>query len=331
MAGLSAARALVDNGADVHVFDKSRGPGGRMASRRKDELVFDHGAQYFTARDERFIRRVEFWIQDGLVALWEGAIGTVEQGRFEARPTEISRYVGIPRMSALTRHLAANLDITSNTRLVNATYDRDGWSLYDDSGKLESHYDGLIVTTPPVQAVQFLQDSPGLVERINEVAMRPCWAVMVAIKEKLAIPFDGLFVQNSPLSWICRNSSKPNRPSLETWVLHSAPDWAEEHLEMTPEEVLPLLMTAFSEATGIPEIPTLHAQAHRWRYALASNPLSYGALWDSSLQLAVCGDWCNNSRVEGAFLSGQSAAGRLMGLPDTVTHTPAVQLSLPGL
>jgi len=55
------------------------------------------------------------------------------------------------------------------------------------------------------------------------------------------------------------------------------------------------------------------AQAHRWRYAQAAEALDLGCLWDGELGLGVCGDWCQGSRVEGAFLSGMAAAGRVLG------------------
>lgn len=74
MAGLTCGQRLFANGHKVQLFDKGRGPGGRISSRRVDvdgeTLHFDHGAQYFTARDERFVRQVEDWEADGIVARW---------------------------------------------------------------------------------------------------------------------------------------------------------------------------------------------------------------------------------------------------------------------
>ena len=53
LAGLSCAQALLQAGHTVHVFDKSRGPSGRMSTRRAEDdngpWQCDHGAQYFTA------------------------------------------------------------------------------------------------------------------------------------------------------------------------------------------------------------------------------------------------------------------------------------------
>jgi renalase len=55
MAAITCARTLVQAGHQVTVFEKSRGLGGRMATRSSPFGTFDHGAQYFTVRDARFV------------------------------------------------------------------------------------------------------------------------------------------------------------------------------------------------------------------------------------------------------------------------------------
>lgn len=47
IAGLSCAYELQKAGCDVLVFEKNPHVGGRMASRRKDDLIFDTGANFF--------------------------------------------------------------------------------------------------------------------------------------------------------------------------------------------------------------------------------------------------------------------------------------------
>ena len=68
IAGLLAARTLQEHGLRVTVLDKGRGVGGRMATRRIGSAVFDHGAQFFTARDPQF---------DTLISVWRRAPRTV--------------------------------------------------------------------------------------------------------------------------------------------------------------------------------------------------------------------------------------------------------------
>ncbi|MFM8940069.1 MAG: FAD-dependent oxidoreductase, partial [Phenylobacterium sp.] len=52
LSGLACARSLHREGRKVQLFDKARGPGGRMSTRRVETplgtIGFDHGAQYFT-------------------------------------------------------------------------------------------------------------------------------------------------------------------------------------------------------------------------------------------------------------------------------------------
>src|SRR5690349_3573169 len=76
LAGLTLARILTEMGLSVKVFDKGRSPAGRMSTRREDGSGFDHGAQYFTARDEGFQRQVETWVEQGIAAEWRARFGT---------------------------------------------------------------------------------------------------------------------------------------------------------------------------------------------------------------------------------------------------------------
>jgi renalase len=70
ISGLLAARELTAVGWRVVVLDKGRGVGGRMATRRVGDGWFDHGAQFFTVRSERFQRLVSSWLESDIVEEW---------------------------------------------------------------------------------------------------------------------------------------------------------------------------------------------------------------------------------------------------------------------
>ena len=311
IAGLTAARLLAEAGFDVHLFDKARGPGGRMASRRTESLVFDHGAQYFTARDPFFTSEVRKWIERGVVEKWDGSIGTIGKTHSEAQ-SHTERFVGVPRMSALTRMLSEELPITFSTRITNAVKESNQWRLEAENGKaIDRTFTSLIINTPPEQALSFLGRSASLSRTVQQVTMLPCWAVMVSFAHALPVSHDGLFIHDAPLSWAARNNSKPGRGSIETWTLHGSPGWSRENLEADKDHVASRLLAAFFETVEIEPVSPTFAQAHRWRFALAENPLEAGCLWDRREQLGVCGDWCYGSRVEGAFLSGKAIAEQI--------------------
>jgi predicted NAD/FAD-dependent oxidoreductase len=311
ISGLAAARQLADHGLQVQVFDKARGVGGRTSVRREGDLHFDHGAQYFTARDECFRRRVATWVDAGIVREWQGRIVAIVNGRVCASESQ-QRYVGVPGMNAITKHLANTQPVTTGTRVVSMKRCGDRWLLLGEANQELGRFEALIVAVPAAQAAELLTDLPELAEPARACQLAPCWAVMAAFEARLEVPFDGAFVHDSPLAWIARNNSKPGRTRSECWVLHASPEWSAEHLEDAPKSVCSDLLAALERAVVVGKVPIIHSSAHRWRYALPVEPLSIGCMWDKAARVAVCGDWCQGARIEGAFLSGLAAAERIM-------------------
>lgn len=311
LAGLTAARGLLDAGHAVRVFDKGRGAGGRMSTRRQDGLEFDHGAQFFTVRNEHFRSAVERWRTYGLAADWSGSIGTVSLGSFELDDSGRERLVAVPRMSALCRSLAGPIGATFGTVVSDVTRENRRWILRSDEGRELGAFDRVIVSTPPEQAVPLLGESPELAAQAASVEMLPCWAVMIAFCTPLTDDWDAALVADSPLSWIARNSSKPGRPSGDSWVLHGSPEWSSDHVADERSRVGRALIDAFFEATRFARSEPVARIIHRWRYARAKQQLGTDYLYDEELGIGVCGDWCRGDRVEDAYLSGLGLGGRM--------------------
>ena len=80
LAGVTAAKYL-ENEYKITLFEKARGIGGRMSTRRSDPYQFDHGAQYFTARTEAFKSFLKPTIDDGLIKDWQAKVVTIEKGK----------------------------------------------------------------------------------------------------------------------------------------------------------------------------------------------------------------------------------------------------------
>ncbi|MEM1347172.1 MAG: FAD-dependent oxidoreductase [Myxococcota bacterium] len=322
MAGLTAARALADQGADVTVFDKGAGPGGRMSSKLSMNHTHsvDHGAQYFTARDTTFRRLVRSWVEAGVCAEWDGAIVRIDTpGDFVPKSASATRYVGTPHMHSVAHHLAR--DLTVHTRVRVAQISREGATHtlhFTDDSELppQRGFDWVIVNTPSAQAAPLLAHvSPELAGEVATIAQQPCWSAIVTFDTPLPVDLDAAFVHlPGPLSWVSRNSSKPGRAtSPDTWVLHASPSWSVEHLEHEQEAVAEVLCDALLEALGIDPVEPSSMRGHRWRYARGGDERTPRSLADLERRVLVCGDWLAGGRVEGAFLSGASAAGRLMG------------------
>jgi predicted NAD/FAD-dependent oxidoreductase len=282
-----------------------------MSTRRADDWRFDHGAQYFTARDPRFSQQVDLWRHLGLVERWAARIVVLDHGSIEIKADTTERYVGMPGMNAVCRQLAIGLDVAYRTEVGGLERSEGGWRLTDANGVDIGRYDTIVVSAPAPQSARLLEGvAPAIAAAASSVEIAPCWAAMVGFARPLETDFDGAFVVDSPLSWVARNGSKPGRPSAESWILHASPEWSQRHLEIERESAAELLLEAFNRALGGPIEAPVHLTAHRWRFALPTEPLTDLCLADSELRVVACGDWCGGPRVEGAYLSGLEAAHR---------------------
>ena len=296
MAGLSAATALAPAGAHIIVLDKGRGPGGRMAARRVEiagqQVSFDHGAQYFTARDPAFRETVAAWEQAGVAARWPAA------GE--------DAWVGTPGMNACVRHMAAGLDVRWNVRAERLLRDGRLWQV--EAGETVFTADTVLVAVPAEQAAVLLADiAPDFAARAASVASAPCWAVMADFPELLPVA-DTYRSDTAPVSWAARNSAKPGRSGTESWVIHASPARSRALIDVPKDEVARLLLADFFAATGTAPAAPQHLDAHRWLYAQPEARKGVGPLFDAGLRIGIAGDWLHSPRVEGAWLSGRALA-----------------------
>ncbi|MDM8350346.1 FAD-dependent oxidoreductase [Pseudomonas sp. sp1636] len=313
IAGLSAAQTLHAAGHEVQLFDKSRGSGGRMASKRSDVGALDLGAQYFTARDRRFVDVVQQWQARGWVAEWTPSLYHSRNGQLSASPDEQVRWVGSPRMSAITRAMLGALPVHFSCWITEVFRGPQHWHLQDAEGHSHGPFSHVLIAAPAPQASTLLAAAPKLAGAAASVVMEPTWAVALAFASPLNTKVDGCFVQDSPLDWLTRNHSKPGRDSSpDTWVLHASSSWSKQHLDMDKETVIEHLHGALAELIDCAMPALTFGLAHRWLYARPASAHQWGSLADADLGLYACGDWCLSGRVEGAWLSGQDAARKLL-------------------
>ena len=306
IAGLQLSKCLNARGAEVQIFDKARGPSGRLATRRTDEGQYDHGAQYFTARAPAFIAQVEDWCRRRVVEQWRGKIARLEDGIIEIEQNAPTRYVGTPRMSSIARDLASGLPTEFSVRIDSATRQGGSWTLGSEEGRRYGDFDVVIMAVPAPQAVPLLAANPSLAKRASDVRMLPCHALMVRFETELSAPFDAAFVGSSPIGWVARNASKPGREKAANWVVHSTAEWSESNLERGVDEIRSDLLAALGTAMGVSLPAPRFSAVHRWLLARPIDVIDRGPVWDCEAGLGACGDWTRGDRVEDAFLSAEA-------------------------
>lgn len=216
-------------------------------------------------------------------------------------------------MSAITRGLLKDVTVNFGCRIAEVFRGKQYWHLQDTEGCNHGPYSRVVIAVPAPQATPLLASTPKLAAVAAGVQMEPTWAVALAFQTPLDTPMQGCFVQDNPLEWLARNRSKPGRDEkFDTWVLHATSNWSRQHIDLPKEEVIEQLRGEFAELVGCVVPPPTFALAHRWLYARPSSNHEWGALADADQGLYACGDWCLSGRVEGAWLSGQEAARRLL-------------------
>ena len=311
LSGMTAARTL-QAVASVSIFDKSRGVGGRMSTRYAGDYEFDHGAQYFTARDPRFQTAILSAIEQGVVAPWAGRARYLKDAKIEP-DTGGDRFVGAPRMNSWAKLLSKGLDISLGARVDKLSRIKGLWSLNFEDGSTQDGFDYVICALPSVQAEALLPDDFSAMAAIRAAKMEACFALMIGFEGQHDFGWDSLRTQEGPAAWLAVNSTKPGRNNaITTLMVHSSPEWANAHAEAERAWVQTEMEASATKSCGIDINTAPHSVLHRWLYASVSISPKQAALWDPNMSLMACGDWCLGGRVEGAYLSGLAAADNLL-------------------
>ena len=311
LAGLVSAILLAQQGHQVRVFEKSRGPGGRLSSKRVGNGdSADIGAQYFTIRQPAFRYFLHQWAGEKSFSRWQGRLGFQHpDSGWQPFPDE-ERYVGTPRMTAISRALSEHVDVEAQVRIAHLIRSKNQWELVCTEGQSHGHFDQVIITAPPAQAQQLLADS-GLAPMADQVSnaagqMLPCWTVAARLEGSVPLPYEGMRPNSDALYWVANNASKPGREQGgQWWTLHATPEWTRHHLETEPDLVAERLQGAFRDLTGY-DGDIAESVTHRWLYARSTDGARPGYLWDAEQGVGLAGDWLAGGRVEGAWESADS-------------------------
>ena len=319
VAGLSAASDLKRAGREVVIFDKGRGAGGRLSTRRAStpagDLRFDHGAQFFTARDTGFCALVSDLESRGHVAKWAPSRVALSRNGGTWAPqmlhSEDDWYVGAPSMNSLVKGMAEGHDVRWGERATALSIREDGRYVQIDPSGWQGPFETVILAIPAEQARELLADtSPELASEAAAAVTAPCWAVMLAFGAPIETGWDVAEVSGSPLNLLVRNSSKPGRANEETFVLHATPEWTRANVDLEKEQVAEELSGLFRQITGA-GAPQL-AAAHRWLYAKTETAAASPYGWDDAQRIGVIGDWRIAPRIEAAWQSGHALAATLV-------------------
>ncbi|EMR14041.1 hypothetical protein MPL1_02046 [Methylophaga lonarensis MPL] len=315
LSGLTLAHQLCDF-AEISLFEKSWRPGGRLATREHPDMSFDHGAQFFTIRTNRFRTFVQPLLDNACLQRWDARFVEYEGAQIMHQrqwDAEFPHYVAVPGMNVLAAEMAKGLNITTECQITSLQRHADGWFLKDEKNQRYGSFDWVLVCLPAQQSAALLPKDFCHHPAVSSIEMLGCYALMLGFDEPLTLPFDAALVRQADISWMSVNSSKPGRPERFTLLVQATNQWANEHMDWSDDAVMSHMLAEIERVTGQPVSHAQHQQLHRWRYANICKQSQANVYLDRQLQLAACGDWCHHGRVEAAFGSADRLASALRG------------------
>jgi renalase len=324
MAGLTCAQRLHQAGYRVVLVEKSRGLGGRMATRRLQGTHADHGVCYLKPEDESFKALLDSLVTRGMLRTWTETIHELDQqGKIQASQQRSPRYSSPKGISAIAKAISTNLTIWLNQRVTEIEALDKGWRLRFEKVSIaqapELIVKAVVIAVPAPQAMALLESvelSDAYLTSLKSVEFAPSISAIAVYppdrqSEAESLPFQGIVCfQDADLGWIGFDSSKQLYPTQPVFVIQSSAAFAQQFFEATDLQAVGETLVAKAAQVTAPWLTTPEVlQVHRWRYAFPTTPLSQRYLAAETHSPLVCtGDWCSGSRVESAFQAGFATA-----------------------
>ena len=293
------------NEKDIKIFEKARGPGGRSSTRKVDDIgVFDHGLQYISPKDKNFS---EFLKLNKSVKQWDGDFVEID-GKVSVLPPS-EKLIGITGNNDFVKS-NINLDQCHfKTRIDKIEYQNDYWKLIDDSSN--EHLAKKIILTLPQEQTNILIKDLDLKFEIKENFMKPCFTVMLALKESPIFKHSGYAIKNNKIiSWCANESSKfrdLNNKDLTLLTLQTTEEYGFANFKRyreNKEHILNEILSEFLDIFKIDDSEVIHKNVHGWLYAFSENQSSE-VFWDDKKYIGITGDWFTGGRAENAWINAK--------------------------
>jgi renalase len=314
ISGLALANTIKKN-IDVVLFEKSRGFGGRVATRRANDFSFDHGAQFFKAKTLEFQNYIQPMLDQNIIELWKARFIEIIDGEITNKRTwgnDPTNYVGAPSMNSIGKYMAEGLNVQLSKKVEKISKE-DKWVVYDENNDALGEYDWIISSIPPLQAQQMIPDLKVIFPNIREYEMLACFSLMLGYEQPVELDFDAALVKGFDISWISVNSSKPSRDKQYTLLVHSTNKWAQENIDKERDWVKDYLCYELKKIISIKTEKAKYIGLQGWRYAnIMKQKKGLEYFLNNENQIGLCGDWFIQGRIEAAYLSGAHLGKELL-------------------
>lgn len=327
IAGLTAGRLLAQAGHEVTILEKSRGFGGRMATRYtgKDlQLKLDHGVSYFTADSPEFQQFTAELLDKKIIQLWgEDFLFYDGEKIVERNPNkrDSAIFTAVDGMNSIGKYLSRWVDVKSDTKVGGLTHigenrrKKRSWMI-NLLSRETFEADAVIIATPAPQAYGILNTTTDevstlkMIREIDEVSYDPSYSLMLGYGDTVHPKWQAIQCKNSSIRFISNEGSKRDVGENCTLVVQSSPAFARNHRHSDEEQVKKALLSELAEIVGGWTTTPEWSQLHFWKFSQPMKSLKrpYFEMEIEETPLALVGDYFEGNDVDAAYRSGYKLA-----------------------
>ena len=306
---------LLQKKFNLTIFEKSRGVGGRMATRRAEPYQFNHGAQYFKIENKEFKDFLQPLILNRIIKPLE--VNQIEILNKEViKRTKIYNkqyFTAESKMNSVVKYLINNnFSIKFLCKIEKIIKENDKWFVIDSGQVSFGPYDWLIITIPPNQAKEILYNNFKFLDIIKKIKMRSCYSLMLGFDKFEELDYDTALFLDEDIQWFSIRKVILENKEYYNLLINSSYNFAEQNINGSEDKISDHLIKQVSDILKCNLYNYEHKALHFWKYAMSEKNNNLGSLIDEDLKVIVCGDWCMNGKVEGGFLSANNAANKLL-------------------
>ncbi|SMO40235.1 NAD(P)/FAD-dependent oxidoreductase [Gracilimonas mengyeensis] len=322
ISGLAAGNELIKAGHEVVVFEKSRGYGGRLATRyagKDNQAKLDHGVTYFQAKDPEFLELVNKYSEKGILTTWDGNFAHRDaKGNIKSKEADTPYYYAPGGMNEFCKQFGRMLDVRMEEKVSGLTHigenrtKKRSWMLNFPTALTEGA-DAVIITAPARQAYALINttideiETLKLIREIDEVEYESQFSLMAGYLADTEMPeWNALECDDEIIQWISNEYTKRKEDSNKALVVQTTWEFAKKHANEEREKVQEIILDRLAQIldgwAALPEWKSLHY----WKYSRAINPLPHDfmEIMGKETPLALVGAYMNGNTVESAYLSG---------------------------
>ena len=317
LSGMGAARRLVRADHTVTVFEKSRGVGGRMASRRVGDTVIDHGLPALWLDGGALSERVRSLPSQALVEISLPVGGRGEGVTCDSGAPPVAYRPGLTTLAKMILSDAGISPVLS-ARIAIMRPASGGIELGDEQGNGRGVFDAVVVSAPAPQAAELLATHPdgqAAATLLGDVSYAPALVVALGVDLPARPPWFG--VRGGPddaLSWVGVETAKGREAvdGIVPVVAHLSPGVSRDLYDVSEDAVLEVALPEIEKIIGGSALTPDWVQVKRWRYARPESTRDFAALNPRGSRLMVCGDATTADGAEAVYASGIAAANGLL-------------------